>query len=381
MIHMKKTFLLALAIATIVSMCAPSATAHEHVEFAPITSAWASNEIQHALELGIVPVDYLPSDYRAPISRAQFRCIAMNYIALQENCGLEVFKDLVGMYKAEKNADGTIKTVFSDGSQDDSLAYYLNLVEGRGDGRFDPDGNISRQEAAVMLTRAYQVYGGNADIEHENLKYIDSCEIASWARESVSVLTAWDIMNGLDNDTFSPNEQYSIEQCIVTFLRLYERAPVSLKNENIVPMFSYAQCMDYLESITAEASSANAGDAIITEIVDGLIATYVRLDISGVMLGTATMYFVYKDGGIKPVDFGICSYPTPQNIIYSSLQTVDSHFSEGGNTFYCYAVLPQDSIYTSITGEQIVAHASGEYYITIDVKTNSLIECKLLPVT
>lgn len=381
MSHTKKVFLLVLATTIAIFMYTFSASAHEHVEFIPVTSTWASDEIQQALELGIVPVDYLPNDYRTPISRAQFRCIAMNYIALQENCGLEVFKDLVGMYKAEKDTDGAIKVVFSDGSQDDSLAYYLNLVEGRGDGRFDPDGNISRQEAAVMLTRAYQVYGGNAGIEHEDLKYIDSCKIAPWARESVSVLTAWNIMNGLDDNTFSPNGQYSIEQCIVTFLRLYERAPVSLRNENIVPMFSYAQCMDYLKSITTEASSANAGDAIITEIVDGPIATYVRLDVSGVMLGTATMYFIYKDGGIKPVDLGICSYPTPQNTIYSSLQTVDSHFSENGNTFCCYAILPQDSIYTSISGEERVAHASGEYHVVIDVKRNCLIECKILPAT
>lgn len=171
-----------------------------------------------------------------------------------------------------------------------------------------------------------------------------------------------------------PKEQYSIEQCIVTFLRLYENAPISRKNGNITPMFTYEQCHDYLNTITVNVEECIAGDSIITEEVDGPIASFIRLDVTGVMLGTASMYFLYKEGGIKPVDLGICSYPTPQNTIYSSLRTENLRFSENGQIFYCNAILPQDAILNTIDGDEILVHQSGTYQISIDVGTNRLIK-------
>ena len=128
-----------LAFACILTSFNSNALAHEHVAFDANVSSWASIEVQRALDMGLVPIIDLPTDYQAPITRSQFRCIAMNYIAVQENCGADIFDKLVGTYVAEKNLDGTIKSAFSDGSQNDSLAYYLGLVQGRGDGTFDPN--------------------------------------------------------------------------------------------------------------------------------------------------------------------------------------------------------------------------------------------------
>ena len=363
-----------LAFACILTSFNSNALAHEHVAFDANVSSWASIEVQRALDMGLVPIIDLPTDYQAPITRSQFRCIAMNYIAVQENCGADIFDKLVGTYVAEKNLDGTIKSAFSDGSQNDSLAYYLGLVQGRGDGTFDPNSAISRQEAAVMLIRAYDVCGGTMPQDPMTTDYIDGEEIADWALDSISMLASWNVMNGMENGAFMPKEQYSIEQCIVTFLRLYENAPISRKNGNIAPMFTYEQCRDYLNTITVNVEECIAGDSIITEEVDGPIASFIRLDVTGVMLGTASMYFLYKEGGIKPVDLGICSYPTPQNTIYSSLRTENLHFSENGQIFYCNAILPQDAILNTIDGDEILVHQSGTYQISIDVGTNRLIK-------
>ncbi len=82
----------------------------------------------------------------------------MAYVAVQQHCDSSGLKGMAARFLAEAEPDGySIKEVFADGERDDSLAYYLGLVEGRGDGSFDPDGLITRQEAAVMLTRAYGV--------------------------------------------------------------------------------------------------------------------------------------------------------------------------------------------------------------------------------
>ena len=46
-------------------------------------------------------------------------------------------------------------------------------------------------------------------------------------------------MQGVGNDMFAPLDNYTVEQAIATFLRLYEKAPVSRKNKNIAPLLKF----------------------------------------------------------------------------------------------------------------------------------------------
>lgn len=149
---------------------------------------------------------------------------------------------MVDRYLADKDDSGNYQNGFNDIiDPDDTLAFYLGVVQGRGNGIFDPNGLITRQEAAAMMTRAYGVCGGTLPKEATETRFPVHEKIADWAKESVSALTSWNVMNGMEAGSFSPEEQCTVEQCIVMFLRLYENAPVSRKNGNVTPRFTYEQ--------------------------------------------------------------------------------------------------------------------------------------------
>lgn len=70
-------------------------------------------------------------------------------------------------------------------------AWSYGLVQGIGEGRFHPDGEISRQEAAVFLTRAAALCGldttrGDDAVQDMLAQFGDYRKTADWARESLA---------------------------------------------------------------------------------------------------------------------------------------------------------------------------------------------------
>jgi hypothetical protein len=197
-------------------------------------------------------------------------------------------------------------------------------VEGRGNGTFDPDGLITRQEAAVMLTRAYGVCGGTLPEEEVDTSFTDEERLADWAKESVSALATWNVMKGMDDGSFSTEGNYTVEQCIVTFLRLYENAPVSRKNGNISPLFTYEQSLMYV----ANRSNTNTEEYRL----EGSASTFIRLDSGAVMHAGSFFYFVYRDGGVRRIHMSI----SDRALGFSPNHKLDnSYYSEDGkNVFF-----------------------------------------------
>ena len=73
-----------------------------------------------------------------------------------------------------------------------------------------------------MLARAYRLYSGEIHDDAEPLTYADKGEIADWAMTDVQLMTHLGIMNGVGENRFAPKSSYSVEQCLVTLVRLYE---------------------------------------------------------------------------------------------------------------------------------------------------------------
>lgn len=341
------------------------ASAHIHpgldpIPTVPTVSPWAQEEVKKAQELGLVYYTDLPADYRSPITRQEFRKVAMNYVAMQVHSDRHALGSMVAFYLGEQNEHGHLKNVFRDGSEEDMEAYLLGVVTGRGNGLFDPNGLITRQEAAVMVTRAYGVCGGTLP-KKEGTAFEDEEEIADWASASAMALASWEVMNGMAYGSFLPEGQYSVEQCLVTFLRLYENAPVSRKNGNVKPLFTYEQGIEHLEEET-KSSKINQYGRSETLRVEGPLATFIRMDWGGTMHCTSALCFVYRDGGIRIVDLGVCNS-------YMGLSPIkkleNPHFSEDGRTFFCTITLPKD-VYGL---KNIFYHEKGIYHITIDVDT------------
>jgi len=220
-------------------------------------SHWARTSVEEARVLGIIP-DNLDHDYQQPITRAEFAQVAMYFCAAQYNVDPMTFVD---EYRATHTSTGETETpidweIFSDvrlGETDNIWPIYaaaFGIVAGCGNGTFNPDGLITRQEAAVILESTYMLYAGtdtDTDIDvNKELHFADNNQIASWATDSVEKITSAGVMAGIGDNKFAPNESYTREQCYVTFMALYKNMPISKYHLNVSGLFTPEDYVTYL---------------------------------------------------------------------------------------------------------------------------------------
>ena len=190
-------------------------------------SDWAESEIKPALDMGFVP-HKIQENYKNNITRAEFAELAVSYLAVLYNTNTD---GVVKIY-CDTHITGTgenvslAKNVFTDCDDMENLyAYTMGIVKGREEGIFDPDGLITREEAAAMIMRTLFVYGGGLKhgrrVAEEFALYSDYSEISAWALSYVEYVWELDIMKGVSETEFSPKTSCSREQAIAIFLRLF----------------------------------------------------------------------------------------------------------------------------------------------------------------
>jgi len=83
------------------------------------------------------------------------------------------------------------------------------IVNGFEDGSFGVDAAITRQDMAVMAFRAAQKYEKISDklnIEMQELNFADKDQISEYARQSVGIMQKLNIINGVGENRFAPQE-------------------------------------------------------------------------------------------------------------------------------------------------------------------------------
>ena len=123
------------------------------------------------------------------------------------------------------------RSTFTD-TTDSSVerAAYLGIVTGVGNDRFDPNSPITREQAAVMLSRLAGALGRN--LAASNSTFADNAQASSWAVNAVGEVSAVGLMGGTGNNMFSPRADYTKEQSIVTIVRLHDLADAVEVNVN-----------------------------------------------------------------------------------------------------------------------------------------------------
>ncbi len=193
-------------------------------------SEWASEYVNLADSLGVLS-DNIKKNYKKNISREEFCEIIMETIYRNANN-----KENDKYEWQKKQMDEAIAKVkenpFKDTDNDYvKLAYHFGLVKGKDKEHFVPKGEITRQEAATILVRAYKICWDSHPEENkmnyykeDELKnlYNDVDKIADWAKESVYYAKSIKVMNGVGDKNFNPLGRYTVEQAITTIIRLYE---------------------------------------------------------------------------------------------------------------------------------------------------------------
>ena len=86
------------------------------------------------------------------------------------------------------------------------IAKALGYASGRGDNIFDPVGNISRQDMAVMAYRVLKSEGKISDgsVGELSAKFSDGNEISDYAKTAVAAMVKANYLSGYDTGDFKP---------------------------------------------------------------------------------------------------------------------------------------------------------------------------------
>lgn len=221
-------------------------------------SPWAAAEVAEARENGLIPVQ-LDGNYQGAMTRQEFCQMAVKLVEMITGKSIH---DVLDYCDIEVDDD------FSD-TKDPAVSIMsaFHVVFGDGDGRFNPNHTISREEAATMLTRVAKVAGAGLP-EGASLSCADATSIPDWAYYSVMFVNSMKAENGnpimgtTGNRNFNPKGSFSREQAFVAFARLFSQ----VKHHNIVSITTEKDINPQTINISSENGYLQGGPWIM----DGL---------------------------------------------------------------------------------------------------------------
>ena len=198
-------------------------------------SDWAENDIMSAggkgyldtVPQGNAPAvtDLLGSDYTRAITRGQFAALSVRF-----------YEQFMNLYYPGSNSTIVVNhgdDMFADSVGNEAMAKAYNLgilggynsADSRSGVYVGPDDNITREQAATMLARLMAIIDeetGRGFYSNTNfdttLPFTDG--ISDWALDGVKTVYYWGIMTGTSGTTFSGQSNYTIEQSVVTLMRI-----------------------------------------------------------------------------------------------------------------------------------------------------------------
>ncbi|MEG0597965.1 MAG: S-layer homology domain-containing protein, partial [Oscillospiraceae bacterium] len=160
---------------------------------------WASDYIYHLANRGVVKgvtADmYMPE---ANVTRSEFVTLLARMSGAKLPAGTTKFMD-----------------VAADAWYAPSVAWAVSagITKGTGEGYFNPDMPISRQDMAAMLARYTQHMGKQPDKTAETMTFADAASIAPYAVEAVTLMQQAGVINGRDGGNFAPMANATRGEC------------------------------------------------------------------------------------------------------------------------------------------------------------------------
>lgn len=179
-----------------------------------INGHWAEEEMGNLISKGIIEGDgnnhYFPE---RPVTRAEFTKMIVRLLDLEIVNGAPAFKDV-------KNDTWYYPYVMT--------AYANGLIMGIGNGYFNPDGNITRQEMAKIIATIPEVK--SISTSQAMIPFADQEKIADWAYPSVQLLVSTKLIIGQydanGNLIFNPLANAKRAEASVILARLMEQTGI-----------------------------------------------------------------------------------------------------------------------------------------------------------
>ena len=138
-------------------------------EFSDMPDNWATEALESAVANGLLRGSDGKIMPESPLTRAQMAAIITRAFAAADKGDISAYIDV-------RSTDWF--------AEDIAKAYKMGVMEGYGDGRMNPNGNITREQAFTVLARALKL----ASAATINVSFLDADEISEWAKGSVYAL-------------------------------------------------------------------------------------------------------------------------------------------------------------------------------------------------
>ena len=137
-------------------------------------------------------------------------------------------------------------------------AIQLGLAEGTSPRTFKPNRPVTREEAAVILARAFK-QSAAASVSPPDARYPDQAQIASWAQPSVARLSALGLIAGDENGNFRPGTSITRQDAAVVMNRAWTHPGWSDQMRSTPPAtiqlgWQYAQTTAQFERQVAQST-------------------------------------------------------------------------------------------------------------------------------
>ncbi len=190
--ELKRAMASILALALILSTMSTAVFA---VDYPDTKGHWGESAIQRWSDYGIVQGADGKFNPGAPMTRKEMATVLSNLLGLKDKA-------------ASSFADVPAGAWYEDAILKCAAA---GILKGDGTGA-NPDGTITRQEAAVMMGRALGIEPASA-----STSFADSGQIAGWASGYVKAMVDKGIINGMGNNLFAPTKNID-RASVVTIL-------------------------------------------------------------------------------------------------------------------------------------------------------------------
>lgn len=182
------------------------------IEYDPVanSSQWANTELQEAYEKGLIPDVLLGKDMTGTITRGEFAAVAVKlYEALSGN------RMIIAMNAPFTDITNSAERLYI------LKAYNYDIVNGTSATTYSPNDLLTREQMATMLTRVYKKFqwpnytigtDGKYPLDFSvSRKFADDKQISGYAYQSVYFMVKHNIINGVGNNLFAPNNATSAQ--------------------------------------------------------------------------------------------------------------------------------------------------------------------------
>lgn len=173
-------------------------------------SGWAETSVLRMDQLGLIPATVKALPMTGTITRADLCQMVMLSYKLLTGCTDE---DL-----------GQPDEVFTDTTDIDILnAYSLGIVNGRGNGIFDPDSPISRQDFFTISANFLRAldYSYIDDIYCDLTDYSDGDQVSRYASHPTQVMIAIGAVEGDNTGALNPKQNIVSQEALTVFYRIF----------------------------------------------------------------------------------------------------------------------------------------------------------------